>query len=100
MSKSPRANRALLRPGIEYRLYGSFEIRRLPRHQSEVVNLSSRRDERIHRVNGSTTCLAAGDQPPPLIGDGSIDADDSTLEPLRQLIAEPFIKPLTPGIGA
>lgn len=60
------------------------------------MNLRGSRNERIHRTDSPAACLTAGDQPAPLICDGSIDSDDARVEPQRQLAAEPFIELLAP----
>lgn len=53
----------------------------------KAVNLGHRCNESIHRVNGAPPCCGARNPPPPLIGNGHVEPDDSGLEPRRQLAA-------------
>ena len=61
------------------------------------MNLSGRRDERVHRMNNPATRFAPCYKAAPLVGDGPINSDYSRVESQRQLTAKPFIEPPAPG---
>lgn len=61
------------------------------------MDLSRCRDERIHRMQFPATRLAASNHPPPFVGNGTINSNDSCLKTQRQVAAQPLIESLTSG---
>jgi len=58
------------------------------------MHLRRRGDQSIHRTDGTSEYLAAGDDSTPAVGDSSINGQYSIPEALGQFVFQPFIQSL------